>query len=154
MKLKYNSEIISGSVFLVAAIVLWVLIPNQINTLETSEINAQTIPKLAIGGLGIFSFFLLMQGVFTIPKKEVYVSRAGMASEKFRKEKKSLIYAVILLLYLVAFTWLGFLVSSTLLTIAILLFYGTRKWYYYAIPLTVILVVYFIFKILLRVSLP
>lgn len=154
MKLKYNSEIISGAVFLVAAIVLWLLIPSQINTMETSQVTAQTMPKIVIGGLGIFSFCLLMQGIFTIPKKEVYISRAAMASEEFRKEMKSVIYAAIFLAYLAAFSWLGFLASSVLLTVAILLFYGARRWYYYAIPLAMIVVVYFVFKILLKVSLP
>lgn len=154
MKLKYNSEIISGSVFLVAAAVLWLLIPSQINTMETSAINAQTVPKIAIGGMGLFSLGMLLQGIFTIPKKEIVVTRDGLRSDHFRKEVKSVIYAGMLLAYLVAITWLGFLISTLLLTIAILLFYGARRWYYYAIPLTMVVVVYFIFKMLLRVSLP
>lgn len=154
MKLKYNSEIISGAVFLVAAAVLWLLIPSQINTMETSAINAQTVPKIVIGGMGLFSLGLLLQGIFTLPKKEVVLTRAGLISDRFRKELKSVVYAIILLAYLAALTWMGFLISTVLLTIAILLFYGARKWYYYAIPLAMVGVVYFVFKMLLRVSLP
>ncbi|MBR0596880.1 tripartite tricarboxylate transporter TctB family protein [Sinanaerobacter chloroacetimidivorans] len=154
MKLKYNSEIISGAVFLVAAAVLWLLIPSQINTMETSAINAQTVPKIVIGGMGLFSLGLLLQGIFTLPKKEVVLTRAGLISDCFRKELKSVVYAIILLAYLAALTWMGFLISTVLLTIAILLFYGARKWYYYAIPLAMVGVVYFVFKMLLRVSLP
>ncbi|MDF3002879.1 MAG: tripartite tricarboxylate transporter TctB family protein [Bacillota bacterium] len=154
MKLKYNSEIISGSVFLVAAVVLWLLIPSQINTMETSAINAQTVPKIVIGGMGIFSFCLLLQGIFTMPKSEIIITKAALISENFRKELKSILYAVIFLAYLVALTWMGFLISTVLLTIAILVFYGARRWYYYAIPLAMVVVVYFIFKMLLRVSLP
>ena len=154
MKVKYNSEIISGAVFLVAAAVLWLLVPSQIDTMETSTINAQTVPRIAIGGMGLFSLGLLLQGIFTLPKKEVILSRAALISERFRKEIRSIVYAIIFLAYLVALTWMGFLISSLLLTIAILLFYGARKWYYYAIPLTTVIVVYFIFKILLKVALP
>ncbi|QOX64125.1 tripartite tricarboxylate transporter TctB family protein [Anoxybacterium hadale] len=154
MKLKYNSEIMSGSVFLVAAVVLWLLIPSQIDTMETSAINAQTVPKIVIGGMGIFSFCLLLQGIFTAPKKEVVITRTTLSSEHFQKELKSIIYAAIFLAYLVALTWVGFLISTMLLTIAILVFYGARRWYYYAIPLAMVGVVYFIFKMLLRVSLP
>lgn len=51
MKIKYNTEIISGLVFIIVAAVLWLLIPSQIQTLEKSAINAQTIPRIAIGGL-------------------------------------------------------------------------------------------------------
>lgn len=154
MKLKYNAEIISGSIFLLVAVVLWLLIPSQIHTLETSAINAQTVPKIVTGGMGLFSFGLLMQGIFTLPKKVVVITRAALVSDNFRKEFKSVFYAIIFLVYLVALTWLGFLISTVLLTIAILLFYGARKWFYYAIPLAMVLVVYFIFKILLKVSLP
>ena len=51
-------------------------------------------------------------------------------------------------------TLLGFIVSTVLLVIAILLFYGARKWYYYAIPLVMVGVVYYVFAVLLRISLP
>lgn len=154
MKLRYNSEIISGTVFLVAAAVLWLLIPSQINTMETSSINAQTVPRIAIGGMGLFSLGLLLQGIFTLPKKEVAITRSALISDSFRKELKSIIYAIIFLAYLLAITWMGFMISTVLLTIAILLFYGARRWYYYAIPLAMVGIVYFIFKMLLRVSLP
>ncbi len=154
MKMKCNSEIISGSVFLVAAAVLWLLIPSQINTMETSAINAQTVPKIAIGGMGIFSFILLLQGIFTLPKREIVITRDILISGNFRKELRSVLYAVILLVYLLALTRIGFLISTALLTIVILLYYGARKWYYYAIPLSMVGVVYFIFKMILRVSLP
>ena len=71
MKIKYNSEIISGAVFLVTAIVLWLLVPSQINTMETTAVNAQTIPRVAIGGMGLFSLGLLLQGIFSAEKKTV-----------------------------------------------------------------------------------
>ena len=154
MKLRYNSEIISGSVFLAAAVVLWLLIPSQIDTLETSAINAQTVPRIVIGGMGIFSFCLLLQGIFTLPKNEVIITKAALVSDTFFKELKSILYAIIFLAYLVALTFTGFLISTVMLTVAILLFYGARRWYYYAIPLAMVGIVYFIFKMVLRVSLP
>ena len=101
MKIKYNTEIISGLVFVIVAAILWLLIPSQIQTLEKSAINAQTIPRIAIGGL-----------------------------------------------------FLCFIISTILLVISILLFYGARKWYYYAIPLVMVGVVYYVFGVLLRISLP
>lgn len=154
MKLKYNTEIISGIVFLIAAAVLWLLIPSQINTLETTSINAQTVPRIAIGGMLLFSAGLLAQGIFSNPKKEVLITKATFSTESFRRELKSVLYAVILLLYTVVLTYLGFLIATALLVVVILLFYGTRKWYYYAIPLVMVGIVYFIFRTLLHVSLP
>lgn len=154
MKIKYNSEIISGIVFLVAAAILWVLVPSQIDTLETSAVNAQTIPRIAIGGMFLFSLGLLLQGIFANEKKVVILNRSTFASESFRKEMRSVLYALILLAYIVLLTFVGFLISTALLVVAILLFYGARKWYYYAIPLAMVGVVYFVFKTLLHVSLP
>lgn len=154
MKIKYNSEIISGIVFLVAAAILWVLVPSQIDTLETSAVNAQTIPRIAIGGMFLFSLGLLLQSVFANEKKVVILNRSTFASESFRKEMRSVLYALILLAYIVLLTFVGFLISTALLVVAILLFYGARKWYYYAIPLAMVGVVYFVFKTLLHVSLP
>ena len=154
MKIKYNSEIISGAVFLVTAIVLWLLVPSQINTMETTAVNAQTIPRVAIGGMGLFSLGLLLQGIFSAEKKTVVLNREAFTSEKFRQEMRSVVYALMLLAYLVLLTYCGCLIATILLVVSILLFYGARKWYYYAIPLGMVVVVYFVFKTLLHVSLP
>ena len=67
---------------------------------------------------------------------------------------RSLLFAAFLIIYCFLVTLLGFIVSTVLLVIAILLFYGARKWYYYAIPLVMVGVVYYVFAVLLRISLP
>ena len=35
-----------------------------------------------------------------------------------------------------------------------MMFYKARKWYYYAIPLGMVGIVYYVFKVLLHISLP
>ena len=67
---------------------------------------------------------------------------------------KSVLYALMLIAYCFIVKPLGFLISTELLVVAILLFYGTRKWYYYLIPMAMVLIVYYIFGVLLHVSLP
>ncbi len=67
---------------------------------------------------------------------------------------RSLVYALFLVAYCLIIQPLGFLVSTVLLVVEILLFYGARRWYYYAIPIGMVGVVYYIFRILLHVSLP
>lgn len=154
MKIKYNSEIIAGAVFVVVAAVLWVLLPTQIQTMETSAINAQTFPRIAIGGLFLFSVGLLLQGVFFNEKKEVYIDKESFRSDGFRQEMRSLLFASFLLLYCAGITFFGFIIATALLVVAILLFYGARKWYYYAIPLAMVGIVYYVFGVVLRISLP
>lgn len=145
---------ISGAVFAVVAAVFWLLVPSQVDTMETTAINAQTFPRIAIGGLFLFSAALFLQGLITAPKKEVVVNREALHSAAFRKEMRSIFYALILIAYTVLLTFLGFLIATVLLVIAILLFYGARKWYYFAVPLVMVAVVYFVFASLLHVSLP
>lgn len=154
MKLKYNSEIISGAVFGVFAAILWFLIPSQIDTMETTAVTAQTVPKIVIGGMFIFSAILFFQGVFFVTKTEVFITKETFKSAKFKKEMKSVIYACILLAYGLLLTITNFVIASVVLVVAILLFYGAKKWYYYAIPLATIGIVYYVFKIVLFVSLP
>jgi len=95
MKIKYNSEMIAGAVFVIVAAVLWLLIPSQIQTMETSSINAQTIPRVAIGGLFIFSAALLIQGIFSDEKKEVVINKDTFHSESFKNEMRSVVFATI-----------------------------------------------------------
>lgn len=154
MKIKYNSEIISGIIFSIVGSVLWFLVPSQIRTMEKSAINAQTLPRIAIGGLVIFSVGLLLEGIFARDKKELVITKEAFRSEAFKKEMRSVLYALFLVAYCFMVKPLGFVVSTVILVLAIMIYYGARKWYYYAIPLGMIGIVYYVFRVLLHVSLP
>lgn len=154
MKIKYNSEIISGAIFSIVGAVLWFLVPTQIKTLEKTAINAQTLPRIAIGGMFIFAVGLLLEGIFAREKKELTITRESFRSQGFRKEMRSVLYALFLVAYCFMIQPLGFIVSTVVLVLAIMLFYGARKWYYYAIPLAMVGIVYYVFRVLLHVSLP
>lgn len=154
MKVKYNSEIISGLIFLIVGLVLWFLIPTQVDTLEKTAINAQTFPRISIGGLVLFSAGLLLEGVFAREKKEILITKESFHSVAFKKEMRSVVYALFLIVYCMIVGRLGYVVSTVLLVLAVMIFYRARKWYYYAIPLSMIGVVYYVFKVLLRISLP
>lgn len=154
MKIKYNAEMISGTVFAILGAVLWLQIPGQVQTLEKTSINAQTLPRIAIGGLVLFSVGLLLEGLLLREKKELVVTAESFHSQGFRREMRSVLFALFLVAYCFMIQPLGFIVSTVILVLAVLLFYGARKWYYYAIPLVMIGVVYYIFRTLLHVSLP
>lgn len=154
MKIKYNSEIISGAIFSIVGAILWALIPTQIKTMEKSAINAQTLPKIAIGGMFIFAVGLLLEGIFAREKKELVVTKESFRSVGFKKEMRSILYALFLVAYCFMVQPLGFVVSTVILVLAIMLYYGARKWYYYAIPLAMVGIVYYVFRVMLHVSLP
>lgn len=154
MKIKYNTEMISGTIFAILGAVLWFLIPTQVQTLEKTVINAQTFPRIAIGGLFLFSVGLLLEGLFAREKKEVYVTKESFRSAAFKKELRSILFALFLIAYCFLVGHLGYVVTTVLLVLAVMLFYGARKWYYYAIPLGMVGIVYYVFKVLLKISLP
>ena len=154
MKIKYNAEMISGTIFAVVGAVLWFLIPLQIKAMEKTAINAQTLPRIAIGGIFLFAVGLLLEGIFAKEKKELVITKESFRSEGFRQEMRSVLYALFLVAYCFVIGVLGFVVSTIILVLAVMIFYGARKWYYYAIPLAMVGIVYYVFRVLLHVSLP
>jgi hypothetical protein len=99
-----------------------------------TAINAQTLPRIAIGGIFLFAVCLLLEGLFAREKKELVVTRESFRSEGFRKEMRSVLYALFLVAYCFAVEPLGFILSTVILVVAIMIYFGARKWYYYAIP--------------------
>lgn len=154
MDIKYNSDILSGGIFLALAAGVYALIPSQIQTLETTAVTAQTIPRIITVCLFLFSLCLLLQGIFRTPKKTVRVDGAFFRSLRFRREMRSLLFASFFILYGVLLTFLGYVPATAILSVGILLYYGARKWYYYAISLFAIALVYGVFAMLLDVNLP
>lgn len=154
MKIKYNSEMISGTIFAIVGAVLWFLIPLQIRTMEKTAINAQTLPRIAIGGIFLFAVGLLLEGIFAREKKELVITKESFRSDGFKKEMRSVLFALFLVAYCFLVGLLGFVVSTIILVLAVMIFYGARKWYYYAIPLVMVGIVYYVFRVLLHVSLP
>lgn len=154
MKIKYNSEMISGTIFAIVGAVLWFLIPLQIRTMEKTAINAQTLPRIAIGGIFLFAVGLLLEGIFAREKKELVITKESFHSDGFKKEMRSVLFALFLVAYCFLVGLLGFVVSTIILVLAVMIFYGAHKWYYYAIPLVMVGIVYYVFRVLLHVSLP
>lgn len=154
MVIKYNSDIISSIFFLLLATFIWIFIPSQIDTMETTTITARTIPTIVTKGIFLFSFALLLQGVFKTPKKTLHLNRSTFHSPGLRKEMRSVLFAGLFIIYGILLTYTGYLISTSLLAIAILFYYKTRKWYYFAISLFTVTAVYGVFTMLLDVSLP
>ena len=63
MKIKLNSNMVTGAIFLVISVILHVLIPSQIKTYETGSMTAATVPTLLIRILLACSVILLAQGL-------------------------------------------------------------------------------------------
>ncbi len=152
-KISYNHEIISGGIFAILAAIMWFLVPEQIQTIEQSSINAQTFPRIAIAGLFIFSTALCIQGLRR-PKKTVVFDNTLWQSENFKKEMRTILFASMLIVYGLLFNIIGYIADTILLVIGVLLFYRSRTWWYYAISVASVLIVYAVFTYVLNVNLP
>ena len=151
MKVKLNSNMITGVLFLIVSVALHILIPSQIRTYETSAVTAATVPTLLIRGMILCSVILLVQGILSKEKTEYTISGAIFTKENLLL--KPVIYIAMLIAYALLLPHIGFIISSLLLANGILLYFGTRKWWFYAIASANVIVAYFAFQAM-SVTLP
>ena len=149
MKVKLNSNMITGVLFLIVSVALHILIPSQIRTYETSAVTAATVPTLLIRGMILCSVILLVQSK---EKTEYTISGAIFTRENLLR-LKPVIYIAMLIAYALLLPHIGFIISSLLLSNGILLYFGTRKWWFYAIASANVIVAYFAFQAM-SVTLP
>ena len=145
MKVKLNSNMITGVLFLIVSVALHILIPSQIRTYETSAVTAATVPTLLIRGMILCSVILLVQGILSKEKTEYTISGAIFTKENLLR-LKPVIYIAMLIAYALLLPHIGFIISS-------LLYFGTRKWWFYAIASANVIVAYFAFQAM-SVTLP
>ncbi|WP_158735782.1 tripartite tricarboxylate transporter TctB family protein [Alteribacillus sp. YIM 98480] len=152
MKLTMNSNLISGFIFLLLSLLIWLLIPRQIQILEgVPQLNAQTFPKIVTGIMLVLSIVLIIQGLFFTKQES---GAQTTKKEVIRREMNAIIMIVIFLAYAFLFEKIGFIISSIALCITCLAFYKIKNWKYYLITITVVLFVYFIFEQVLQLDLP
>ena len=152
MKIRLNSNMVTGGIFLAISGVLYALLPSQIKTYETGSITAATVPTLLLRILLICSGILLVQGLLSKEKKE-YCLDASLFRRDSLKRLKPAIYIAMLLAYAVLMPRIGFIVASLLLANGILAYFGTRKWWFYLIASANVFLAYFLFRAI-NVTLP
>lgn len=152
MKIKLNSDMITGAIFLVVSIILYGLIPSQIKTYEKSSITAASFPTLLLRIMIVCSAILLAQGILSKGKKEYCLSAALFRNESL-KRLKPVIYIAMLLVYAVLLPRIGFIIASLLLVNGILAYFRSRTWYFYAIASANVFLAYFAFRAI-NVTLP
>ena len=119
---KSARDIYSGSVFLVLSILLYLVIPGQVETLESENLTPAFIPETMAISIGLLSLILLGQGIRNsapVPGQPVW-------------EPGGLKYVVAVILVAIGYTvlmpWVGYLVSTSLALGILCLIYGNRNW--------------------------
>lgn len=148
MKLKFKTNLVSGILFAIFSVIVWVLIPFQIQTRESASVvvNAQFVPKLVAVLIFIFSIILLIQSL--IFKKDKYVEiNLGM-------ELKVALFVLILAAYTLLMPVMGFLFSSILFCCGSLFYLKSKNWKYYLASFIVTVILFLVFTMVLKVPLP
>ena len=67
---------------------------------------------------------------------------------------RTLIFALMLILYGILFGIIGYILDTILLVVGILMFYKSKKWLYYVIAIVTVFIIYGVFTYFLNVNLP
>lgn len=147
MKIKYRSNLMAGCIAIVAAVVLYFLIPTYVGVERkaTYGINSRTLPyalSFLMGGCGLGLVF-----------QSLVLKKDEVKELELKKEAVGLLYMLVLLAYGIGFNY-SFLISTLLLGVVTLAFLRDKQWLHYVIVCIVTVAIYFMFTQLLHVRLP
>ncbi len=154
MKIRYNREIISGAIFCGSE--RSAVVPDSRTGPDAGENANQRTDLPPVSPLVVCSSALSVCLLEDLRPGEagVVCDEREFSLNAFKKEMRSVVFALLLIAYCFLIGHLGYIVSTILLVLAVMMFYKARKWYYYAIPLGMVGIVYYVFKVLLHISLP
>lgn len=149
-KVKLYTDIVGPIVFIIFALAVLFLMPEQIKLTEESKINARTFPVILMGMILFFSVLLLIKEIIKIiTKKNVNVKEIEVLTEI-----KALIILVLLIIFLVLMNFIGFLLASMIFSVLMLYFFRIKNWKYYIIILIAAVLISLLFQYGLKVRLP
>lgn len=146
MKLKLKSNLAGGIFCILLSIILWIIIPFQVSLNNNNTfLNARFMPKF----IAVVIFFAGILLVIQSRWKEDKIIEINL-----RDELKSFLYIIILIIYALLLSNLGFVISSIFLGIMTLILLKTTNWKYYTIVLGLVIVLKVVFNYILKVPLP
>lgn len=157
MRNKLSKDIIPGVVFLVLASVLYLLMPGQIKTSETSVFTARTFPTIALAMIGLCALLLILQGGWRLLKERKQAQPAAAQDAARPRQGNVGMFLSVLVLMVVAVVignYTSLLVSGLLLGAGFLALYRDKKPLHYAIVLAIVVISYFLFKQVFGLQLP
>ena len=149
-KMTVYSNIAGSLIFIVFSVSMHVFMPSQINITEEGNINARTFPALLLQIMLVFSALLLgIECVKLFLKKPCAKIEIDLLAEI-----KALVILGSFVLYFVLLKPIGFIASSCIFSIVIMLYFRVKKLYYYLIGIGAGILIGVLFQYILRVRLP
>ena len=158
---KAKIQMICALVFIGLAILLWFIIiplgiPLKMAYGSSARISNRTFPYFTIGLLGIFStvYFFICCIKFIRVKRKAEGQRKNTKLLNLKEETRVLIVFGFFMLYYFLFFTIGHVVSTLLVTTAMLFFLGGRKIMEYFIIYGIFAILFIVFEKILLVQLP
>ena len=149
-KIRLYVDIITPIIFIIFAVAVLLAMPPQIALLSSSSINERSFPTLLMFLIIICGVVLLGKEIFNIVAKK----KVNIVETTALVEVKALIILGILVLYWLLMGLIGFIISSILLGLAMLMFFRVKKPSYYIIVSVVAVLIGVFFRYVLNVRLP
>ena len=147
MKVKIRTNLIGGVATAIFSLVLFNLsfqIEESIST--TASVGSAFFPKMMAIVIFLLSIGMLIQSFFTKKHETIEI----IISDELRV----FLFLSIIVIYIIALKYLGFLISTIAMNISVLWILKSRKWGAYVICIAAALIVYAGFTYGLRIKLP
>ena len=149
-EMKLPIDIVTGIFFLLLGAVILLIMPKQVPVSDSDVINGQAFPTLLMAVMMICSGVVLAKELYNI-----FVNKMPPAMKNINLlvEVKALeILAILLLTYVICRVTDLFVVGAIFCSLAFLIYFRCRKLSYYAITLTVAVLIWIAFRFGLNVN--
>ena len=149
-EMKLPIDIVTGIFFLLLGAVILLIMPKQVPVSDSDVINGQAFPTLLMAVMMICSGVVLAKELYNIFVKKM---PPAMKNINLLVEVKALeILAILLLTYVICRVTDLFVVGAIFCSLAFLIYFRCRKLSYYAITLTVAVLIWIAFRFGLNVN--
>ena len=155
---KFKSEafrdLVSGGVVLVFCITIYASIPYQVVIEETGNLTAASVPSILLIIIGTLAAFLSLRGLISL-----HASPSDEDSTNKTTELKGMVYvlyaAFSLIVYVIAISWIGYLLSTMMILFFLSILFGQRVYWRILIFMIVVPpILFFFFRYTMFVLLP
>lgn len=149
-EMKLPIDIVTGIFFLLLGAVILLIMPKQVPVSDSDVINGQAFPTLLMAVMMICSGVVLAKELYNIFVKKM---PPAMKNINLLVEVKALeILAILLLTYVICRVTDLFVVGAIFCSLAFRIYFRCRKLSYYAITLTVAVLIWIAFRFGLNVN--
>lgn len=139
----------AGIIALVFAVIILVIMPQQVAVVEKDVVNGRAFPSLLMYVIMICSALLILKDVLKMVKKEpVEIKTINLLTEV----KAVIIFAIIFITYLLSKITGLFVIGAVFCCLGFLLYFRCSKRSYYVLTVSLAVIIWVVFRFVLGVE--